>query len=109
MSLELLTPGINEDRLESMQSRLTTFGLDDSLSIACSNTSILEAKVCLLLLCTHALSVLILICIAQGMQMNPGVRTIEGVLEAAIHSAGGISKDNAGDPAKVNNLPMPDR
>lgn len=35
------------------------------------------------------------------MQINPGVRTIEGVLEAAIHKAGGISKDNAGDLAKV--------
>lgn len=38
----------------------------------------------------------------QGMQINPGVKTIEGVLEAAIHKAGGISRDNAGDLAKVN-------
>ena len=35
------------------------------------------------------------------MQINPGVKTIEGVLEAAIHKAGGISKDNAGDFSKV--------
>ena len=31
------------------------------------------------------------------MQMNTGVKTIEGTLEAAIVRAGGISADNAGD------------
>ena len=40
----------------------------------------------------------------QGMQVNPGVTTIEGVLEAAIHHAGGISKDNFGDINKVETL-----
>jgi len=35
------------------------------------------------------------------MQMNPGVATIEGTLEAAIHRAGGISDDNAGSFLKV--------
>ena len=38
------------------------------------------------------------------MQVNPGVKTIEGVLEEAIHKAGGISKDNAGDVSKVRCL-----
>lgn len=36
-----------------------------------------------------------------GMQRNPGVRTIEGELEAAIAKAGGISEANAGDFSKV--------
>ena len=36
-----------------------------------------------------------------GMQRNPGVRTVEGELEAAIARAGGISEANAGDFGKV--------
>lgn len=37
----------------------------------------------------------------QGMQRNPGCKTIEAELEQAIHKAGGISDDNAGDFVKV--------
>ena len=40
-------------------------------------------------------------CAPQGMQYNPGARTIEGELEAAMVRAGAISKDNAGDFTKV--------
>eukprot|EP00850_Spirogloea_muscicola_P009509 SM000053S17466 [mRNA] locus=s53:514065:516429:- [translate_table: standard] len=36
------------------------------------------------------------------MQRNPGARTIEGELEAALHAAGGISAANFGDPRKVD-------
>jgi len=38
------------------------------------------------------------------MQANPGVTTIESVLEAAIHRAGGISDNNAGSFLKVKPL-----
>ena len=38
---------------------------------------------------------------AQGMQHNPGMRTIEGELMAALHNAGAVSEENAGDFAKV--------
>lgn len=37
----------------------------------------------------------------QGMQRNPGAKTIEGELELALHKAGAITKDNFGDPKKV--------
>lgn len=36
------------------------------------------------------------------MQRNPNSKTIEGVLEQAIHKAGCISDANAGDFSKVN-------
>ena len=35
------------------------------------------------------------------MQHNPGMRTIEGDLMAALHKAGGVSEENAGEFAKV--------
>ena len=38
----------------------------------------------------------------QGMQINPGVKTIEDDLERAIHAAGGISDDNAHNFGKVS-------
>ncbi|RKP07299.1 pseudouridine synthase, partial [Thamnocephalis sphaerospora] len=37
----------------------------------------------------------------QGMQVNPGAKTIEGDLFAALVAAGAVSKDNADDPKKV--------
>ena len=37
----------------------------------------------------------------HGMQKNPGVQTIEGILEEALHKAGGISDDNKGTMSKV--------
>lgn len=36
------------------------------------------------------------------MQFNPGVTTIEGLLEKAMVAAGAISADNAGEPRKVH-------
>eukprot|EP00908_Phaeocystis_cordata_P018750 Transcript_30211.p1 GENE.Transcript_30211~~Transcript_30211.p1 ORF type:complete len:433 (+),score=157.46 Transcript_30211:71-1300(+) len=38
----------------------------------------------------------------QGLQKNPGATTIEEVLEAAIHRAGGITDDNFGTLQKVS-------
>lgn len=38
----------------------------------------------------------------HGMQKNPGVKTIEGLLEDAIFEAGGISIANQGNMSKVN-------
>ena len=38
----------------------------------------------------------------NGMQRNPGVRTIEDEMESAIHAAGGISDSNKGDFSKVH-------
>ncbi|KAK9865118.1 hypothetical protein WJX84_001931 [Apatococcus fuscideae] len=38
----------------------------------------------------------------QGMQINPGVKTIEDDLERAIHAAGGISDDNAHNFSKIH-------
>ncbi|KAF8556001.1 pseudouridine synthase [Imleria badia] len=38
----------------------------------------------------------------SGMQIQPNVRTIEGVLFDALVRAGAVSKDNADDPTKVN-------
>jgi tRNA pseudouridine38-40 synthase len=38
----------------------------------------------------------------SGMQIQPDVRTIEGVLFDALVRAGAVSKDNADDPTKVN-------
>ena len=40
--------------------------------------------------------------VLQGMQANPGKKTIEADLEAAIHRAGGISEQNAGSFKKVD-------
>jgi len=40
----------------------------------------------------------------HGMQRNPGVVSIEDVLEKAICEAGGISEDNRGDFSKVTVL-----
>jgi hypothetical protein len=37
----------------------------------------------------------------QGMQRNPGARTIEDELERAFHAAGGISEDNMGSFVKA--------
>ena len=37
----------------------------------------------------------------QGMQRNPGAKTIEDALERAFHAAGGVSDDNTGDFTKV--------
>ena len=37
----------------------------------------------------------------QGMQRNPGARTIEDELERALHAAGGISDENMGDFSKA--------
>lgn len=38
----------------------------------------------------------------QGMQKNPGAKTIEGDLEEALFKAGAISEDQYGDPRKVD-------
>jgi hypothetical protein len=38
----------------------------------------------------------------QGMQRNPGAKTIEGELELALFKAGAITKENFGDPKKVS-------
>lgn len=38
----------------------------------------------------------------QGMQRNPGAKTIEGDLEEALFKAGAISQDQYGDPRKVD-------
>ncbi|THH11866.1 hypothetical protein EW145_g374 [Phellinidium pouzarii] len=38
----------------------------------------------------------------NGMQIQPDVRTIEGVLFKALIAAGAVSQDNADDPVKVN-------
>ncbi|KAF9497207.1 pseudouridine synthase [Pleurotus eryngii] len=38
----------------------------------------------------------------SGMQIQPNVRTIEGVLFDALVKAGAVSEDNADDPVKVN-------
>jgi hypothetical protein len=38
----------------------------------------------------------------QGMQRNPGAKTIEGELEQALFKAGAITKENFGDPKKVS-------
>ncbi|EPQ56520.1 pseudouridine synthase [Gloeophyllum trabeum ATCC 11539] len=38
----------------------------------------------------------------NGMQIQPNVRTIEGVLFDALVKAGAVSQDNADDPVKVN-------
>ncbi|KAI7872705.1 pseudouridine synthase [Spinellus fusiger] len=38
----------------------------------------------------------------QGMQLNKGIRTIEGEIHAAMVKAGAISKANAEDPSKIN-------
>ena len=38
---------------------------------------------------------------SQGMQRNPGARTIEDELERAFHAAGGISNENMGDFSKA--------
>lgn len=38
----------------------------------------------------------------QGMQRNPGAKTIEGDLEEALFKAGAISEDQYGDPRKVD-------
>ena len=43
-------------------------------------------------------------CAPQGMQNNPGARTIEGELGAAMVRAGAISKENAGDFTKVMSI-----
>ncbi len=37
----------------------------------------------------------------QGMQHNPGCKTIEGELGSAMNKAGAISDENAGDFSKV--------
>ncbi|KAJ3007916.1 tRNA pseudouridine synthase 1 [Thoreauomyces humboldtii] len=37
----------------------------------------------------------------NGMQINPGVKTIESELHDALAAAGAVSKDNAGDPSKI--------
>eukprot|EP00958_Prasinococcus_capsulatus_P022480 scaffold3166_cov399-Prasinococcus_capsulatus_cf.AAC.26 len=37
----------------------------------------------------------------QGMQRNPGAKTIEAELEQALNKAGGISDQNFGEPSKV--------
>jgi hypothetical protein len=37
----------------------------------------------------------------QGMQRNPGARTVEDELERAFHAAGGISEDNMGSFVKA--------
>jgi tRNA pseudouridine38-40 synthase len=37
----------------------------------------------------------------QGMQRNPGAKTIEDELERAFHAAGGISNENMGDFSKA--------
>lgn len=41
----------------------------------------------------------------QGMQRNPGARTVEDELERAFHAAGGISNENMGDFAKARPAP----
>ncbi|KAG1139619.1 hypothetical protein G6F37_003230 [Rhizopus arrhizus] len=38
----------------------------------------------------------------QGMQLNPNSKTIEGAIFEALCKAGGVSKDNASDPKKIN-------
>jgi hypothetical protein len=42
------------------------------------------------------------VCLAQGMQRNPGMKTIEGDLHHAIFKAGGISAENADEFNKVS-------
>jgi len=42
-----------------------------------------------------------------GKQVKPGVETIESVLEAVMHRAGGIFDDNAGSFLKVHPPPPP--
>ena len=42
--------------------------------------------------------------VTQGMQFNPGQKTLESELEAALVKAGGISTDNAGTPSKACTL-----
>lgn len=39
--------------------------------------------------------------LSQGMQRNPGARTIESELESALAAAGAISEQNAGSFQKV--------
>lgn len=39
--------------------------------------------------------------IVQGMQANPGVRTIEGDLAEALASAGAITAEDAAEPSRV--------
>lgn len=48
-----------------------------------------------------ALRCRVVVCDAQGMQRNPGARTIEGELEEALVKSGAISKANAGSFSKV--------
>lgn len=38
---------------------------------------------------------------SQGMQHNPGCKTIEGELGSALNKAGAISNENAGEFSKV--------
>jgi tRNA pseudouridine38-40 synthase len=43
----------------------------------------------------------------QGMQRNPGARTIEDELERAFYAAGGISDENMGDFSKARRTQRP--
>ena len=55
----------------------------------------------------QVMAALITIVCCQGMQYNPGIKTIEGELCKAMCAAGCISPQNAKDPTKVCLIPNP--